>query len=109
KNADILRIGVGVDRNGRIIHVSRLTGRGVKKSEGYTYVTDDQKVVRVTLDPVDGAGVSVRAVIKMHFETDHEYCTEDNLVPILTLQKKDPSKPKSEIQYRMKRVPGRQF
>lgn len=102
----ILKITVVMKKGLRLVRVTRYTSRGSMLYDGSTYVTDDQKIIRLYLSPTRVKGPSVWAVIKMHYQSDFYSCTASELVPILTVQDLDPAST-DQLEYKMVRVTDR--
>ncbi len=97
-----LRISVIAKDGLRLLRVSRYSNLGSWKYEGTTFVTENQKLVRLYLSPVNGKGDPIWAIIKLHYISDVMECSAERLVPIMTVQASD--KEEEFIDYKMERV-----
>ena len=97
-----LRISV-ISKDGlRLLRVSRYSNLGSWKYEGTTFVTENQKLVRLYLSPVNHKGDPIWAIIKLHYVSDIMECSADRLVPIMTLQASDNEE--EYVDYKMEKV-----
>ena len=85
------------------MRISRYSKGGVMLSDGFTPITEKQKMVRVYLRPLSNKTMPVWATLKLHFDKDYS-CEMSRLVPILTLFERR-ANVTSEAQYRLVRSP----
>jgi hypothetical protein len=83
----VLHVTQAGGKNGlMLVHVSRVSSRGKLLYDGSTYVTPDQNVLSLYMQPQFAPDEpSIWAVIKMHYQSAVMSCDAADLVPILTV------------------------
>jgi hypothetical protein len=87
----------------RMLHVLRITRydrSGHLLSDGYSFITENQKVFRVYLRPFSPDERPYFATIRLYYSDPRLVCGTDSLVPILSLVELQ-SGVSREVQYRM--------
>jgi hypothetical protein len=90
------------DRGMRLISIARYSPSGRLLSDGLTFVQMDQKVIEFDLQPRRKGQVTLHALLKLHYSDWDLGCSQNKLVPILTLTRVNSKK---HIEYRLVRVP----
>ena len=93
------------DRGMRLISVARYTPSGRLLSDGVAFVELDQKTIEFDLQPRRKGQVTIRALLKLHYSDWDLGCSENKLVPILTLTKV--TNLKKQTEYRLVRIPAK--
>lgn len=101
-----LDITVQEEAGNKVVHVAHFTRDGQMLAEGTTTVTPSQRAISLYLMPKQRRAAITWASIQMHFQGKETACTEDNLVPILTLQQID-SPNHAQMQYRLMKLSRR--
>lgn len=93
-----------VERMGsKLVRVARYNRFGRRLAEGFAIVGENQRAIRLLLKPVGWADQAIWATIQLHYQRAEQRCSEDNLVPILTLEGANGGKP-SQKQYVLLKV-----
>ncbi len=88
-----------VERMGfKVVRVARYHRDGRLVADGFTFVGDSQRTIRLLLKPKIRSQRAIWATIQLHYQGFELLCSEDNLVPILTLEISGSSGP-SQTQY----------
>lgn len=96
-----LRISVVMHKGLRLVRVSRYARKGGIEYDGSTFVTENQKFIRLYLAPIRGEGPRIWATIKLHYQSEVMTCTADHLVPILSMRVGDDS---ADIDYKLTKL-----
>lgn len=87
----------------KLVRVSRYSAGGMLLSDGFTWVSEDEKMVRLWLYPKDTDESPTWAIIKLYYGTAALRCSADQLIPILTLEQ--PNIPdQDQKQFRLVRI-----
>jgi hypothetical protein len=93
-----------VDRlNFKLVRVSRYGQDGFLVADGYAWVANNQKTIRLWLFPLRKSDPPTWAVLKLYHKTADLGCSEEMLVPILSLDQVDRST-HTQALYRLIRV-----
>jgi hypothetical protein len=68
----------------RLVRLSRYNGQGQLTADGFSFVSLNQRMLRMKLVAQDSSDDSIWALIKLHYTDWNLGCREDHLVPILT-------------------------
>jgi hypothetical protein len=98
-----LKITVITKQGFKLVRVSRYSQDGSLLYDGFTFVNEKQKTLRLYLVPANSNETPVWAVIKLHYQSWDLQCTADHLVPILTLEKTG-STSHEQTQYKLVKV-----
>ena len=75
----------------KLAHVARLRADGTLVAEGFGTFTENQRSLRLSLYPLDVKEAAQAVVIKLFYQSESFACTKQNLVPILTVEKRGSS------------------
>ena len=75
----------------RLVRLSRLDGQGRLITDGFSFVSLNQRMLRMKLVGQDSPDDSIWALIKLHYTDGNLGCADDHLVPILTLERTNSS------------------
>lgn len=75
----------------RLVRLSRFDGYGNLIADGFSFVSLNQRMLRMKLVGQDTTDNSIWALIKMHYTDWNLGCSDDHLVPILTLERTNSS------------------
>jgi|GEM_PF-6320068 len=101
-----LKITVVTSHGFRLVRLSRYDRYGMLIADGFSFVSLNQRMLRMKLVPKDYYENSIWALIKLHYSDWNLGCAEDHLVPILTLERANSSN-HSTNHYRLVRItPG---
>ena len=98
-----LKISIISSAGYRIVHLSRYDRDGKLIADGFSFVTLNQRMLRMKLVPRDPYNNPMWALIKLHYSDWSLGCSEDHLVPILTLEREN-SAHNSTNHYRLVRI-----
>ncbi len=98
-----LKITILTQKGMRMVRLSRYSQSGALISDGFSFVSTNQKMIRLYLYPRHRNEAPIWALIKLHHWSWDLGCSEDQLVPILTLEKTN-SHVRKQSQYRLIRV-----
>jgi hypothetical protein len=99
-----LRISAINKLNVRVARVARISQSGTIMSEGFTFLTNGQKTIRLWLFSVGEDDPPMWASIVMYYPSNRLQCQVEELVPILTMERFDRvTRTRSQIQYRLVR------
>lgn len=98
-----LRISVVSEYGLRVLRISRFDHYGHMLADGVTFLTDDQKAVRVHLWPMNPASEPMWANLRLYYRDNGFSCAVDRLVPILSIIRQK-ANITTEIQYRLLRL-----
>ena len=87
----------------KLVHVARYNQNAELLYEGFTYVSENQRTLRLSLMPSDRTAEALSAVIKLHYQSNDLRCAANYLVPILTLEPMD-SNNSQVTRYKLVRV-----
>ena len=87
----------------KIVHVARFTRTGLLIYEGFNFVGHNQRTIRLFLWPQRSYEPGTMAMIQLHYQGVDLHCTDENLIPILTLERVD-SEQTSRTQYVLLRL-----
>ena len=74
----------------KLVRVARYDQNSELMFDGFTYISVNQRTLRLSLMPTGPGQDPLWAVIKLHFQSNDLRCAVDQLVPILTLEPMDP-------------------
>jgi hypothetical protein len=89
----------------RLVRLSRFDGQGHLIADGFSFASLNQRMLRMKLVAQDSSDSSIWALIKLHYTDWNLGCSEDHLVPILTLETTNSSS-SGKSYYRLVRAPG---
>lgn len=99
-----LKISVIASLNFKLVRVSRYGQDGLVIADGYTWISANQKTVRLWLFPLRAGDPPTWAVLKLHHADDNVLdCAQERLVPILSLEQID-NTVHMQSRYRLVRV-----
>lgn len=98
-----LKITVIDKMNFKLIRVARYDAAGHVLAEGVALVNNDQKSIRLWLLPRKKGAQPIWAEIKMFYRSSELFCSDEYLVPILTLDYQDKTT-HTQAQYRLVRL-----
>lgn len=85
------KITVITIRGFRLVRMTRFSRDGKLLAQGFTFVTLDQRSLRMHLVPQVEGEEFMTALIKLHYSDAAIGCAKDHLVPILTLERSNSS------------------
>ncbi|NJL24938.1 MAG: hypothetical protein HC902_07030 [Calothrix sp. SM1_5_4] len=95
-----LKISVENRDQTKLIMISRYSGRGELQYYGMAYVGREERTIRMYLYPAHSNMDSTWITLQLYYQTAEFACTEDALVPILTLETVSDNR-RRETQYRL--------
>lgn len=98
-----LKISIVTDMGMRLIRLSRYSMDGLLISDGFAFVSSNQRLIGLYLYSQRRNESPIWALIKLHHWNWDLGCSEDQLVPILTLEKVN-SSTRKQSQYRLVRI-----
>ncbi len=98
-----LKITVITSNGFRLVRLSRYDRNDKMIADGFSFVTLNQRMLRMKLVPHNFRDEPSWALIKLHYADGEFGCGEDHLVPILTFEKENSFSHVSS-QYRMVRL-----
>lgn len=99
-----LKITVVQQFSSSLVRLARYAENGMMISEGYNWVPAGERLISIRLDPMVPGEEVVDALLKLHYFNDKDLsCSDDNLVPILTLDREH-SSVHTQSHYRLVRV-----
>ena len=87
----------------KLVRVSRYSSEGELIAEGFNLITANQRTLWLSMMPLDRNEPTMKAYIKLYYQSSNLTCGEQNLVPILTVEKRG-SNTTSPTQYRLVRI-----
>lgn len=87
----------------KIVRVARYDRFGRLLADGFSFVGHNQRALRLLLKPRYRGQRPIWGTIQLFYQGNELLCSDDNLVPILTLETADSSKP-SQTQYVLLRL-----
>lgn len=75
----------------KLAHVARLRADGSLVAEGFGAFTENQRSLRLSLYSLEVKEAVQAVVIKLFYQSESFACTKQNLVPILTVEKRGSS------------------
>ena len=87
-----------------VLRISRYSPVGELLSDGFSFITENQRIMRVYLRPYAPGQEPLWATIRLFFDDNDLVCAKDRLVPILSLWHRREGV-MSETQYRLVRRP----
>lgn len=75
----------------RLVRVARLSSEGELISEGFNFVSANQRTLRLSLFPLDHNQATEIAIIKLYYQSASLSCSEQNLVPIMSVERRGSS------------------
>lgn len=92
-----------------MVGLARYSSDGAMISEGFSWVPTGERFINIKLIPKVRGEDSVDALLKLHYFNDNDLrCSDDNLVPILTLDRESSSH-HTKSHYRLVRVTPTQY
>lgn len=86
-----LKITVVTTHGFRMVRLSRFDRFGHLIADGFSFVSLNQRMLRMKLVPSDPYDNPTWALIRLHYSDWNLGCAEDHLVPILTLERTNSS------------------
>lgn len=86
-----LTVTVLLHDNYRLIRVSRYDQSGVEVASGFSVVTNDQRSLRMRLQPFVEDEPTMVATIRLYYRSRMLSCSQEELVPILGLASENPN------------------
>lgn len=86
-----LKITVVTSHGFRLVRLSRFDRYGFMIADGFSFVSLNQRMLRMKLVPRDFYESPIWALIKLHYSDGNFGCAQDSLVPILTLERANSS------------------
>ena len=80
-----LSLHVLTDTGMHLMRVVRLSNEGQEEAIGFAFLSLNQRAVVLQMTPFDKTEATITATIKLYFQSAERSCSEENLVPILTL------------------------
>lgn len=99
-----VRISIVTKHGDRLMRVTRVGSHGEVVYDGSTTLLPDQRVVHVYLVPQDKTSDVVYATIKLFYASEEMDCTENQLVPILSIRPVNSTDPNDQVEYRLVRI-----
>jgi hypothetical protein len=75
----------------KLARVARLDKDGALIAEGFNVVTANQRTLRLFLFPLDRTQSTESVVIKLYYQSSSSACSAQNLVPIMSVEKRGSS------------------
>lgn len=75
----------------KLARIARLGKDGELIAEGFNVFTENQRSLRLSLYPLDQAEAIQAVVIKLFYQSSSFACTKQNLVPIMSVEKRGSS------------------
>lgn len=103
-----LDLDVKVEQNAayKVVRIARFTRWGQKISSGFSFVNPDTRSISMEMIPNSLTDPMILANLQLHYVSKDHRCAGENLVPILTLQKRG-SPASSQTQYRLMKLTRR--
>lgn len=98
-----LRIKILTKKGFRLVRISRYDWYGHIISDGFAFLSENQRTISVYLQPVVDDEPPMWAILKFHYWNENFGCAENQLVPILTLEKLKQNH-STQTQYRLVRI-----
>lgn len=102
-----LKISILTEDGLKVMRITRYNAMGGMVSDGFSFITENQRSIRVYLRPLNKEQAPLWANIKLYHSDYSQSCEMSRLVPILSIVEKRINKT-VETQYRLVRRPIRE-